>query len=127
MSYEDDEVVVKESPIEGLGVFAKRNFKKGDVIFTWHPESIVTPENRDSIPEYERGRYINILNDGTEVLMGTPERFVNHSCEPNTNAVNNADVAIRDIVMGEEITADYSKEHVRFTCGGCGAQSCKIQ
>jgi len=40
--------------------------------------------------------------------MGIPERFVNHSCNPNTYHKEKKDIAIRNIKKGEEITSDYS-------------------
>jgi uncharacterized protein len=125
MVFENEHIEVKDSKIEGLGVFAKHDFKKGEVIFKWKPIKTVTDENRASIPEYERDRYITFLDDETEVLMGIPERYVNHSCDPNTNAIDGADVAVRDIKTGEEITADYKGEHLEFQCKGCGSPNCK--
>lgn len=108
-----------------MGVFAKHDFKKGEIILKWKPLRKVTDENRASISEYEKERYVTFLENGAEVLMAIPERYVNHSCNPNTNAIGDADVAIRDIKVGEEITADYQGEHLKFQCKGCGSINCK--
>lgn len=58
-------------------------------------------------------------------LMQTPEKYVDHSCEPNTKAKNHRDVAIRNIKKGEEITSNYSKNSLMpFKCK-CGSKKCR--
>ncbi len=42
--------------------------------------------------------------------MQSPEKFVNHSCEANTQVRNHGDIAIRNINKGEGITSDYGKK-----------------
>ena len=57
--------------------------------------------------------------------MQSPEKFVNHSCEPNTHVKNSCDVAVRNIKKGEEITSDYGKNNfVSFICK-CGGKNCR--
>jgi SET domain-containing protein len=57
-------------------------------------------------------------------------RYVNHSCDPNTEAESNRGRlmfrAIRDIAAGEEITLDYGEEHMELYFGkaGCLCPSC---
>jgi SET domain-containing protein len=104
--YEDDNIIVKPSAIEGFGVFAKRKFKKGEIVLVWHP-TILTKEELSNVPEDQK-RYINTLEDGTSVLMNIPERYINSSDKPNTRVVETTDVAARDILVGEEITSNYS-------------------
>lgn len=103
--YEDSNVVVKPSLIEGLGVFAKRKFNKGDVVLKWNPRKLLE-EEVVSIPSDQR-RYVNKLDNGETVLMQIPERFVNSSSEPNTAVIGLADIAISDIGEGDEITSNY--------------------
>lgn len=103
--YEDNDVIVKPSSIEGLGVFAKRIFKKGEVVLKWNPKKLSDKEKNLITPEEKR--YINKLADGTTALMQIPERYVNSSNEPNTTMIDNADVALRNIKKGEEITSSY--------------------
>ena len=57
--------------------------------------------------------------------MQATEKFVNHSCEPNTRVRNGSDVAMSNIKKGEEITTDYGKEVglVAFKCT-CGCNNC---
>lgn len=104
--YEDDNFIVKPSPIEGLGLFAKRTFKKGDRVLSWHPKELTEDELKNISSDQKR--YLNKLENGTEVLMQIPERYANHSDDPNTRMVGESDVAIRDIQEGEEITSSYS-------------------
>ena len=49
---------------------------------------------------------------GVIYLYSSPERYVNHSSDPNTiqNLKDKSDVAIRDIQKGEEITTDATKD-----------------
>ncbi|PIP76091.1 hypothetical protein CO134_00330 [Candidatus Kuenenbacteria bacterium CG_4_9_14_3_um_filter_39_14] len=59
-------------------------------------------------------------------IQNPPERYINHSCNPNTEVIDNCDMAIRDIKKGEEITSDYSKDNavIHFRCN-CGSKNCK--
>jgi len=104
--YEDDNVIVKPSTIEGFGVFAKREFKKGEIVLVWHPTTLT--EEKLSIISEDQKRYINTLEDGTSVLMNIPERYINSSNQPNTHVIKATDVAARDILIGEEITSNYT-------------------
>ena len=106
--YEDENIIVSPSPLEGFGVFAKRMFKKDEVVLKWNPKQL-TSEELQNIPEDQK-RYINKLQDGSSVLMQTPERFVNSSESPNTQVVGYSDVALRDIEIGDEITSNYPFE-----------------
>ena len=119
------DVAVKDSKIEGKGVFAARDFKKGEVVLKWDTSNELSKEEVDNISEDEK-RYVTHL-DGKYVLMPAPERYVNHSCEANTTAENFCDVAVRDIKEGEEITADYEEESVprlNMECK-CGSKNCR--
>ena len=58
--------------------------------------------------------------------MQSPEKYVNHSCDPNTETRNQCDVAVEDIKKGEEITSDYAEQgsSVSFICM-CGSKKCR--
>ncbi|MFA7302465.1 MAG: SET domain-containing protein-lysine N-methyltransferase [Candidatus Paceibacterota bacterium] len=103
--YEDDNIIVRPSPIEGLGSFTKRPFKKGEVVFVWHPK-VLTKEEVETLPEDQK-RYFDTRADGTPILMQIPERYVNWATDPNTVLDGESDVALRDIAAGEEITSAY--------------------
>lgn len=119
------EVIVKRSKIEGLGVFALRNFKKGETVIKWDTSNQLTSEEVKSLPESEK-KYISFL-DGKNILMQPPARYVNHSCDANTEVDNFCDVAKRDIKKGEEITSDYSETETpdfEMVCH-CGSKNCR--
>lgn len=121
------DVVVKKSEIHGKGVFAARDFKKGEVVIDYSTCSIpLTKEQVDELPEGEK-RYVSYVGNGKWVLFKPPARFVNHSCDPNTNSKSECDIAVRDIKEGEEITADYVAEKVpglNMKCH-CGSKNCR--
>lgn len=71
----------------------------------WHPTRLAEEEML-AVREDQK-RYINKLGDGSSGLMNIPERYVNHSDTPNTHPFGDADVAIRDILIDEEITSSY--------------------
>jgi len=112
-------IVVKKSKIDGKGVFANRDFKKGEIVILWKPKIISEEEFKELS---EKNNHYLIKQDGNYFLMQSPEKFVNHSCEPNTKAINKSDVAIGDIKKGEEITSNYLNPN--FKCN-CGSKKCK--
>lgn len=119
------DVVVKESSIDGLGVFANRDYKKGEVVLLWNPKGDLTAKQVRRLPK-EKRKYLSRIRENKYVILGIPGRYINHSCEPNTRSKNNMDIAVRDIKKGEEITADYAVENVpvNFRCK-CGKYNCR--
>jgi SET domain-containing protein len=118
-------VIVKKSNIDGKGVFAVRDIKKGEVILEWDISHTLTPKELEQLAEDER-KYVSYTN-GKYVVMQPPEKFMNHSCDANTYSDNFRDIAKRDIKMGEEITADYSETEVpgfSMKCK-CGSKNCR--
>jgi SET domain-containing protein len=115
------DVIVKESKIEGKGVFAAKDFKKGEIVLTWHPKSL-TKDEFDNLSDQET-KYRH--KEGSSYsIMQPPERYVNHSCDPNTKPDDISDIAIREIKQGEEITSDYSGlSNPNFVCN-CGSDKC---
>ncbi|MFH1325145.1 MAG: SET domain-containing protein-lysine N-methyltransferase [archaeon] len=122
------DVIVKKSKIEGKGVFANMDFKKREIVIKWDKPLILKKEEIKNIPKKEQ-KFISYYKNGKYILHQTEERYVNHSCNPNTIAKNNSDVAIKDIKKGKEITGDYIKEKVpehnlNFKCN-CKSKNCK--
>lgn len=113
---------VRDSPISGKGLFATTLIKANEVIVAWHPE-VLSKEQAEALPESEQ-HYL--YPDGDKMLyMQPPERYMNHSCNPNTHVVGKSDVAMRDIESGEEITSDYMDlETENFVCQ-CGSKNCR--
>lgn len=121
-----NEVVVKTSKIHGLGVFAARDFKVGERVVTWDCAHTFTKQQLKDLPQRERP-YVSSLNEKTFILQQPPARYVNHSCEPNTRAMAGADVALRDIEKGEEITTDYGADAASYPISQCtcGSKKCR--
>ncbi len=78
----------------------------------------------EALPPEEK-KYIEVVN-GKIYVIKAPERYVNHSCNPNTHPGEACDIAIRNIDIGEEITSDYrlSNSKQSFICW-CGALNCQ--
>ncbi len=116
-------VIVKKSKINKKGVFAAKDFKKGETVIVWKPKMISGAEAENASAAHKHF----IVKDGKKyLLMRSPERFVNHSCDANTRVRGQADVAIRTIKKGEEITSNYGAEEclIPFTCR-CGQPKCR--
>ncbi|MDD2696668.1 MAG: SET domain-containing protein [Candidatus Pacebacteria bacterium] len=124
MKGKKNDIVVKKSKISNKGVFANRNFKKGEVVLSWNPKALKESEV-EKIPTDKR-HYIYKSVDNGYFLMQSPEKYVNHSCDANTEARNGRDVAIKDIKKGEEITSDYTRQgsSTSFICT-CGTEKCR--
>lgn len=124
--YMEQQVIVKASSINGRGVFAARNFKKGEVVLHWDVSFVLAKEEVDAL-DHEQRKYISPYK-GKFIMQQPPACYVNHSCEPNTCVVDECkDVALRDIKQGEEITSDYTLfflpgETMRCTCN---AKTCR--
>ncbi|MCX6814202.1 MAG: hypothetical protein NTY20_00910 [Candidatus Aenigmarchaeota archaeon] len=120
------DVIVKKSHIEGKGVFAARDFKKGEVVIEWKTSKPLKIEETRNLPKSEK-RYLSYIGNGRWVLQKPPARFVNHSCEANTYMENKKDIAKCNIKKGEETTSDYSLEGIakwKFKCH-CGSKYCR--
>ena len=119
------DVLVKKSKIQGKGVFAGRNFRKGEIAMRWDTSIILTKSDARKIPVNTR-KYL-VHSDGMYVLTQSPEKYLNHSCTPNTMEKNHSDVAMRNILKGEELTTDYSLDappHIKMKCA-CKSVNCK--
>ncbi|MFA6526041.1 MAG: SET domain-containing protein [Candidatus Buchananbacteria bacterium] len=119
-----NELTVKKSRISGLGVFANRAFKKGEIVVKWPTDNILSAKEAENLPAKEKPY---LIKSGRKyILMQSPARYVNHSCDANTKGGNKCDVAVRDIKNGEEITSDYYSEDGKdeFICK-CRSKKCK--
>ncbi len=106
--------IVKRS-VAGLGLFALREYKRGDFIIQYTGEKISEEEaNRRG------GKYLFTVTDKITIDGKGREntaRYINHSCAPNAEAERDEDDLIvrisakRRIMPGEEIFYDYGKEY----------------
>jgi len=108
------------SKINGIGVFANKNFKKGETIYKIPEGRIINYPTRNS-PFIGNNRWLS-----DEIVLN----YVNHSCEPNAVFEIGEEprlVAVEDIKEGDEITVDYNKTEiggVETPCN-CGSENCK--
>lgn len=115
------DIVIKKSKISGKGIFANRNFFKGEVVLKWKPKLI----KKSDVGKLSKKEITFVEKIGNRYyIMQPPERFVNHSCKFNTIAKNRSDIAIKNIRKGEEITSNYSNSIKPFRCK-CGSKECK--
>ncbi len=119
------DVEIRRSGIDGLGAFALRPFKAGEVVLRWDVSRRVTRGVVSDLPGSEKN-YLHPYDEESLVVVQPPERYVNHSCDNNTGMRNFCDVAVRDIRAGEEITSDYEADGAgqRFECR-CGSADCR--
>jgi len=123
------DVEVRSSPIEGLGLFAARPFAPGDRIRRVTVVREVTPEAPLRPELGERADHCD-YPDGKVVLIGFPDRHINHSCDPNAHVRYQGAaaefIARRPIARGDEITCDYNiniSGGTAWPCH-CGAARC---
>ncbi|MEI9966356.1 MAG: SET domain-containing protein [Candidatus Moraniibacteriota bacterium] len=103
-------VAVKRSSA-GLGLFATEEIAKGARIIEYVGRRVKTSEDIDN-------KYIFNINKKIDI-DGSPRwntaRYINHSCRPNAEAVNEDGrifiEARRRILAGEEITYHYGKDY----------------
>jgi hypothetical protein len=106
-----DDVVVGEGNLAGKGVYAGRDFKKGEVVIRYRLR-VLSKAEFAGLPESER--MFTHRHNGVIMLYAVPERYVNHSSDPNTrqDLDGQADIALRDIARGEAITTDATKDDI---------------
>ena len=127
-------IEVRDSAIEGKGLFAKEPFKKGEkfrVTTGEQPWVIVTDEDFQeyikTVPSYDAVYLGSGKNRVSTVSRNeNPSNYGNHSCDPNITHVGDEMVALRDIAAGEELTVDYAQLSPKtwsMKCN-CGAKNC---
>lgn len=126
-----EDVIIGESSIEGLGVFAARRFEDGEGVLALDDSRVVGEERPLRPEEGEHERHCDYLAGGKVVLMPEPERYLNHSCDPNAHVKTIEGrrhvIALRRIEPGQEITLDYvlnTHGGDTWTCS-CGSPACR--
>ena len=111
-----EDLIIKKSKIgqfeKGLGVFANRDFKKGEIIVKYKNLRPLTKTEFQKLPKSEKT--FTHKHWGVIYLYPLPARYVNHSSNPNTvqNLKERCDIALRSIKKGEEITTDATKDDI---------------
>ena len=126
-------LTVRSSRIHATGCYTTSAIPKGTFIVQYTGPRLTVDDADDRYVDQEE-TYLFGLSDGKTVIDGYGEAaFINHSCNPNCETVENNDgevwiVALRDIAAGEELTYDYSlydgDGEDLSTCA-CGASNCR--
>jgi uncharacterized protein len=135
--------VIVASPIHGLGAFATEPLPAGRRLIEYTGERL-TPSEADArypeIPGHAHHTCLFAIDDEIVIdaaVGGNEARFINHSCDPNCDAViEDGHIwieTIRNIVSGEELAYDYAfvleERHSpaakkRYPCT-CGSALCR--
>jgi uncharacterized protein len=123
----------KVDDVVGYGVFATQPIPRGTIVSAVDEFDIVLPPAAVlALPPPLRAvmdRYAYEDSHGNHVLHWDFTRFINHSCDPTSRSVGATfDIAVRDIVPGEQLTCEYAAlnltETLSFTCH-CGTAKCR--
>ncbi len=118
-------IVVNKVNKKNRGVFATKNFKKGELILSIKGKII----SKSKL--FASSRYLNdhsgTIGKDKYLIFGYPEKYINHSCDPNVYEYKRKVIAMRDIKNGDEITFDYSIcsiDEWRMNCH-CNSKNCR--
>ncbi len=102
----DPDLTIGKGHMDGKGLYANREFKKGEVVLTIDLKPISFKELKELSPDDYLATHN--LNGQIYLFGGGLARYVNHSEAPNVvlDLEKKADIALRDIAMSEKITAD---------------------
>ena len=137
--------VVRNSEIHGRGVFALRRIRKGTRILEYTGERISNKEADRRYDDDKMKRHHTFLFtldsktciDGSIRTGGGDASFINHSCDPNCEAVITGRKifihALHTIEPGTELAYDYQYERTgkgdakleKFYICNCGAPNCR--
>lgn len=122
---QDTRIEIRSSAIHRLGAHALSIFKAGAIVLAPDTSVRLNADESAALPEADR-QYLHPCADNRPLVQEPPERFVNHSCEPNTEVIDFCLVASRDIGIGEEITCNYELDGAGgyFECT-CGSPTCR--
>jgi SET domain-containing protein len=116
----------------GLGLFAAQDIPERKLIIEYVGRRIPTKLAQE-IDRRRANKYLFEIDRRWTIDGSTRRnlaRYVNHSCDPNTEAESNRGRlmyrAIKPIAQGGEITVDYGEEHMElyFGAAGCLCPGC---
>lgn len=105
------DVIIGKGSLVGKGVYANRDFKKGEVVIKYNLKVLTKDEYKKLLRSEKMFCHTHW---GKIYLYLEPDRYVNHSDNPNTyqDLENKCDIASRDIKKGEMITCDATKDEI---------------
>lgn len=119
---------------KGLGLFAKRPFQPGEILWIIDDYDIKIPlaayQQIDPAARRKLDVYSYLDFDDRVIIPWDEGKYVNHACDPNSTGLreyDNLSIALRAIDAHEEITEDYGSyfgHFETFPCQ-CGAARCR--
>ncbi|MCB9811009.1 MAG: SET domain-containing protein-lysine N-methyltransferase [Candidatus Nomurabacteria bacterium] len=104
----EDNIYAKDTGIYGMSLYAKRDFKKGDLIFIPYGPVVKYATLYTILVDYNKNANEFLFID-PQIPEGNLSQFICHSCEPNMGIKDRTlFVAMRDIAKDEEVTIDYA-------------------
>lgn len=133
----NSDIEIKDSPIQGKGLFTRVPIRKGQVIWVSKGEEPVLEKiyTDEEFKEFQKwciknGKEWDAVANGNGTHTAAisdrenhPGDYGNHSCDAN---LNKNFVALRDVLAGEELTVDYAQFSAKdwtMKCN-CGAKNC---
>jgi len=119
-------VKIKESEKQGKGLFALKDFKKGEILYSFKKGRTLNRSEIQNLSKLEK-IYLDQIGENKYEIIESPGCYANHSCEPNTEEKNRVGYTLMDIKKGEEITIDYDNVaylEKPFKCR-CGSKNCR--
>ena len=111
-TWADPRLEMRPSPIDGKGIFAKKDIRKGELLMIWGGVLIDQEEYTDHWEKYRHATLVQIDEEHYIGLLATDtsesiDEYLNHSCDPNSWLMDEVTVVARgDINAGEEVTMD---------------------
>lgn len=109
MKSQVNDVYIGHGKLAGKGVYAARDFNKGELVKKWNLQPLTQAEF-DALPKSEH-MFVHTF-DGKLFLFPEPSRYTNHSANPTVQSDfdKQCDYAIRDIKKDEPITINANLE-----------------
>ena len=133
LTYKSPKTIVKESPIQGKGLFAKENINKDEIVCI-KGGSILSSEQWSELEKSLGSAEIQIDKNFFIAPTSKEERegsmlYINHSCNPNIGIQGQIIfIAMHNIDAGEELTHDWATtdnfEDFSMECN-CGENNCR--
>ncbi len=117
---------VKNSNIEGLGLFAAEDIPANTQIWAYHEDfdKVLTEKKVNSMPEWQGEFFRKYCFSSGDLLYYCIDdaRFMNHSDKPNLVDLPDGTFTARHIKAGEELCCDYAgmghtKQDIAFNTG----------
>lgn len=128
--------IIKKVRGIGKGLFANKNFKKGELILKVDLSKLKTYSSEET-KNHPKKDHADYVGRGKYVITFHPYSYINHSCNPNVlikhkTIARSKYYAMKDIKKGEQLTYDYGvnaldqidKELWSSKCK-CGSKKCR--